>query len=577
MRNVQKSGPHLPLRSRMAFSYTALMLVWVLIFVVYSSIRTQIAIEDQVRLSLQSSLTQSSIQIQNRIKEMRDMAHIVVMNVAFQNAPVSYSWDTGSVDDRIAELESYYREVELLSAMRQVYREYDLRLYMDDRALQAREGTFFFPISRLKDMQWVESLNRHTSTLALTDLPDVHDNGTNALKDAFAYVSRWQGAGARQFSNLIVISIPRKRLEQTLLATYAQQGGQMLLFREGEQGYDMLKGDYGSILTDSGEYIAMSTSPLPGWKLIATMPKSVMTQPVQKLRHELLSILAVTIIVSMLLALVFSQQFSYRIKSLVDSMRNMGQDGQIREVAVHGDDEVGLIERTFNDMSRRLQLLIYDVRRSEKEKREAELRALQAQINPHFLYNTLDAINWMAAAKGEMVISSMAVSLGRFFRMSLSGGRELIRLSAEMEMTDLYVQIQKLRMGDVLEVSYDIDEDVKDCLCVKLLIQPLVENAVKHGFKGMDGQKISIVISARREEDWLICTVEDNGAGLSSAAQCGLSDSDGYGLKNVQLRLKLSFGEDASLRLTPGSSGIGAKVCMRWRCRRAMDEPVQSY
>lgn len=236
-------------------------------------------------------------------------------------------------------------------------------------------------------------------------------------------------------------------------------------------------------------------------------------------------------------------------------------------------DEVGTLSKSFNYMTDELQRLIEKqkqmieelriekdrVEEVQKQKRRAELKALQAQINPHFLYNTLNTITWQAADKGLDDISMMAGSLGRFFRLSLSKGAEIISLADEIEHVRCYLSIQQVRYQDKLKYTIKVPEEMKEYRVLKLILQPLVENSIYHGIKEKrQGGEICVTAQRIRRETGkvLLLKVWDNGVGISPKVLTQMNDnlrngrhssSDGYGIYNVNERIMLYYGKEFGL------------------------------
>ena len=199
-------------------------------------------------------------------------------------------------------------------------------------------------------------------------------------------------------------------------------------------------------------------------------------------------------------------------------------------------------------MAARLQDLIDENRREQENLKKSELRALQAQINPHFLYNTLDAIVWLAEAGQSREVIHITRALSDFFRISLSQGKDWIPLSEEMKHLTGYLTIQKIRYRDILDYEIDIPEELGSCQVLKLLLQPLVENAIYHGVKHRRGRGL-IRVTGYQEGGMLILRVQDNGAGMTAErlkqVRSGLcadsGESAGYGLFNVNKRIQLYY------------------------------------
>ena len=212
--------------------------------------------------------------------------------------------------------------------------------------------------------------------------------------------------------------------------------------------------------------------------------------------------------------------------------------------------ELHELTQSLNTMAGRLQDLIDENRREQENLKKSELRALQAQINPHFLYNTLDAIVWLAEAGQSREVIHITRALSDFFRISLSQGKDWIPLSEEIKHLTGYLTIQKIRYRDILDYQIDIPEELGSCQVLKLLMQPLVENAIYHGVKHRRGRGL-VRVTGRMEDSWLILEVADNGAGMTperlAQVREGLSgsgaESAGYGLFNVNKRIQLYYSQ----------------------------------
>ncbi|MDR0381995.1 MAG: sensor histidine kinase [Oscillospiraceae bacterium] len=222
---------------------------------------------------------------------------------------------------------------------------------------------------------------------------------------------------------------------------------------------------------------------------------------------------------------------------------------------VQSNDEIGSLGHSFNHMISEIGKLLAMVEEEHNRKREAEFRVLQEQIKPHFLYNTLEAINWMALEHGATDIVSLVTALTKLFHISLSNGKEMISLQKEIELVENYLIIQGIRYEDAFQYEFDVDENLLDCQILKLILQPLVENSLYHGIKEKDSSGY-IKISIRQENEDLLLTVSDDGVGLSEVDVCTINEmflsekrTVGYGLFNTNQRIKHTFGPDYGLRI----------------------------
>ena len=231
--------------------------------------------------------------------------------------------------------------------------------------------------------------------------------------------------------------------------------------------------------------------------------------------------------------------------------------------------ELRIISSSFEHMAKTIISLMERVHREEKELRKTELKALQAQINPHFLYKTLDSIQWMCEQGKTKDAAEMVRALARLFRISISRGRELITLREELQHAENYLIIQSYRYRSQFSYTIDASDELMDCLCNKITIQPLIENAIYHGIDRMvDEGKIKITVKpAADASDDILITVSDNGIGMTKE-QCGKilakdrSDSGGIGVKNVNDRLKIYFGEKYGLSIE-SELDVGTTVTVR--------------
>lgn len=213
--------------------------------------------------------------------------------------------------------------------------------------------------------------------------------------------------------------------------------------------------------------------------------------------------------------------------------------------------EVSVLSDSLNTMIDKIDELLEQVKKEQIRLRKAEFELLQSQINPHFLYNTLDAIVWLAEAGEQKKVVSMVGSLSDFFRTSLNQGKDIITIKEELQHSRSYLEIQQMRYQDILNYEIHVPEELHRYLIPKITIQPLVENALYHGIKNKRGPG-RIVISGRKEEDFLILQIEDNGIGMSKErldqVKEGMNqkiptEKDIYGLYNVNERIRLNFGE----------------------------------
>ena len=303
--------------------------------------------------------------------------------------------------------------------------------------------------------------------------------------------------------------------------------------------------------------VLVAHSDITGWDTVGVFRTDGNLAQVRALHRYTLIMALAAILLATMVSLRFSASFTRPITHLARLMGE-AEEGNL-DVSFHDDGatgEVTALGQSFNSMIAKIRELLSLVYKEQREKRRAEIRTLQAQIKPHFLYNTLDTIRWMAEEHDAPEIASTVNALTRLFRISLSRGREVIPLSEETEHVRSYLYIQKVRYEDKLNYVIDIPDSLGGLMVNKLILQPLVENAIYHGIKQKRGPG-HIEVRARREENTLVFTVSDDGAGMSpeKCAQLNreLTDENaipdsGYGIFNVNNRIRLSYGRAYGLR-----------------------------
>ena len=335
-----------------------------------------------------------------------------------------------------------------------------------------------------------------------------------------------------------------------------------IIYRISNNNFNGTNGNFIKTINNEAFKITYNTSDVTGWKSIGVFSFKDISKDITKMERFTLIITISTFLLAVFFSLLFTNSIVTPIKELRTLMKGVESgDLDLRFEEERYNNEFGELGHSFNHMVSEIKELINMVYKEQSSKRKAEIEILQSQIKPHFLYNTLDTIAWMAEDYNAKEIVHLVGALTKVFRIGLSKGKEVIELKDEIEHINSYLIIQKYRYEDKLSYKISYDEAVLDVLVLKLITQPIVENAIYHGIKEKRG-KGEININFRKVVDEIIITVEDNGAGISeeklqninSMLETGNSfyiDSEngsGYGISNVNTRIKLSYGSSYGLR-----------------------------
>jgi len=318
--------------------------------------------------------------------------------------------------------------------------------------------------------------------------------------------------------------------------------------------------------TEGGEWIIRKNELNNGkMLLLSVVPRKVLAQGCGKIIREMLLFYLTICCLAYVLLRLGTRPFLMRIHKLDTTMEAVDQ-GILKLVeTVEYGDELGKLIVRYNKMVQQIQCLMREQFVLGKAKSEAELYALQTQISPHFLYNTLDMMNWMAV-KGETdKIRSVLSSMSRFYRMVLSRGDYIITLEEEIRMCQAYMEIQMMRKKKKLQFLLDVDEQVYPYLIPKITLQPLLENAVCHGIDEKNGGDGTVKLSGYIEDDRIVLRIQDDGAGMNPESMKQMyaeDDREHYGLKNVKTRLMIFYDNQAQL-LCDSAPGIGTVITLK--------------
>ena len=317
--------------------------------------------------------------------------------------------------------------------------------------------------------------------------------------------------------------------------------------------------------------VVYNTIKINNWRIAAIVPEKEILESASQIKYISLLIIIILIFVSTIVAAIFAGSISGPIRFLSKRVREFEKGNFNVKFDVKDSNELNILANGLSSLVKTVENLLQKVKDEQEKKRKVELLALQSQINPHFLYNTLASIKHLIDMNENERASKMVGALTKFFMIGISKGKEIITLREEIEHVQNYLSIQKMRYSKDFEFSFQIDENILDCRIIKLTLQPIVENAIYHGIKNKQEMGM-IKLNGYQEETDIVIEVWDDGAGISTERLQGLIKSINlseieenpttFGLRNVNQRIKLHFGEPYGLSIE-STENIYTKVTIR--------------
>jgi two-component system, sensor histidine kinase YesM len=563
---------HLSISRKMVIYFFILIIPTLTILGLFSYLRAEKAIRENVSKYVEDMLKQSSSNIDLYFQEADSIMASIIYDETIRDD--LYRSQTGEYEKARANTEVNH----LLSGA--IYpREYARQLFIVDN-----DGTLFTTNSNVdvrlvKQQQWYRDI---ASGKVKKLIVPSHDSSAytggqyvKPIGEVFTLLREYRDIERNKLLGIIAIDIDYKVIEENFRKLNAEKdnGEIEIITKSGAIVYSKDRKNIGEqlqpeafegITAGNGSYISTqkgkkmlivyTTSDVTGWKTIERIPMQSLMKDASEVKYVTVVVMALCMLFSMTLSLLLSHSITNPILKLIKKMKNIEKGDFDTSMEVTSKDEVGQLARSFNHMADEIKALIARIYEQEREKRRIELHMLQQQINPHFLYNTLDSINWMARMQNSPNISAAVTSLTQLLRISVHNSKEFNTIKDELEYLKSYVNIQKLRYGNMFDIVFNVDEEIMDCSILKLLLQPLVENALLHGLNSIRDGGI-IKVEGRLEEDSIILCIEDNGKGMTREEIEGAlsempkkADSfSGIGIFNIVQRIKLYYGDKYGL------------------------------
>lgn len=574
-------------RMMLYFSVPLILVQILLCFLCYPQVVRHY--REKTDYSMEQSVSQAISFTESYLRNMTYLANMVEDNGVIQNTLSADGF--GEERPYMEQWLEYYelnKEFNSYEISNSVYR---FCLYVPDEVMYAGNQYYFDGVSRLKERSdYVDlryALNRGEDYVAISRERDGVDQ-----QDTSQMVTLYHRIASKKEKEeelgICSISVSAKYFQDIMknanitsegLVYLMSENGRMITSSNSSILQKMQKKgillNYGAELfmekRKEGQkeyYITRQNVDGASWQMILIIPENEYEDQYRFLWLSAALMLGSMIAVIVLMSYLLSGYYVGRLKKLNVEMTGLESGNLNANLPITTEeDEIEEIYHNFNGMVQEVQRLMQENYQLGKEVKMAEVRALQAQINPHFLYNTLDLINWISMDYGAEEIGTLTWNLARFYRLSLNHGKSLISIGEEVEHVEVYVNIENYHFDNAISLEVDVPEELKSYACLNIILQPFVENAIVHGIaEKPDIESCEIRICARREEQDIVFSVQDDGPGVDVKEMQKETQQDirtaqhGYGVRNINFRLKLCFGEKYGVTYLESEKGTHVEI-----------------
>ncbi|WP_402870682.1 sensor histidine kinase [Paenibacillus illinoisensis] len=550
----------LSFRSKLFLVFVLVTIIPMMLLVYFSFELTKSKLTEQLYINMMNSTAQITKNLENKL----DSYEHISASIYLDNRLANYL--TTEYQDDPSYLDVYNYIGNRIDTIMAAYPDFDSAFIYSDNPSLPKDNYYIKPITpEVQETELVQKLKQsygniiHLSSPQTADGPAMFtlarllNNNSNQypygmlvfqISESVIYSLMEKEAGGKDIFIMndqgIILSSADKKLINTRLPELLDQ-----------QFDDSLSGRFDT--TYQGvKALAVYNTLKNGWKTISIFPYESIIKDAKSLSQLMIKVSLAFIGVALLLIYITASLFSKRIRTLIRMIRRIerGDFTPTHEEQL-GSDEIGQLHFAFQQMTIRLRSLITEVYQKELQSKEAELDLLQAQINPHFLYNTLGSISSLAIKHQDPQIQEMVLNLAKFYRISLNKGKSVLTINEELKLTQSYNAIQLIRFKGQLNFIYTIDQAILPYFTVKLALQPFVENAIIHAVWNQE-RPLNIHIKGVFENDSIILSVMDDGMGMSRETLLSLLEDKpgrGYGISNVDRRIKLKFGENYGVQV----------------------------
>lgn len=530
--------------------------------------------ETQTIYSANQTFNQAASYLENHISNMYYIQLLIGSNEALMEILRDGAFENKAIDEQYRE---YWELNDIIASIDLSNGIYHCALYVPDALIYAEDNYHFFPLSQLpEEMDWKDYAGLYSGTRFFTGVQRVQTGYKNQTQQQVAMLKTVYSDGNQVCVARVGVNV--EELEDILQnADSTKKGATILINQQGELLASSNNGEEQDMQSDReflltladtegtwrtvrderhGRYMLRAeTIDEAGWKLVSIIEPLDFYEDVMTVLLILTSFVLLMLAAIITVSYILSGSFTRRLTKLSDQMQQMQQGDWTLEKSNVAEDEIGKLFSQFYYMKDEIRKLMLEQYKLGKNVKVAELRALQAQINPHFLYNTLDLINWEAREYGANEIVEIVQSLAKFYRISLNKGRELVTVRDEIAHVQAYVKIENYHFDNQIFFQIQIQEEVLDCACMNIMLQPFVENAIMHGIaKDSSIEACHILLQVYEENQKLIFEITDDGPGMTKEQMDNIFQPNtseithGYGAQNINFRIKLLFGDEYNVR-----------------------------
>jgi len=571
MKKIIKILIDMKLKWKFFYGFLIAAMIPVFFFGMYAYTNTKNILQEESYLNMESKLAQANKNIQTKLDAYEDTSSLIYVNKTIQDYMSidffvnghedlyyflrRYFTEVMTVNSEIMELSIYTTNLSVPQDFYYIYRadENVVKEEWYQKALGRKGKPYFASPEYNSDGELVFYLVRHLDYYHYGVLGNVLKM---EIKEEYLY-QLISEAGTN--NEIIIIDADNKIVsckDKTLVGTSICD---VLDEYEGT-----FKDDVRERAVFRGEEMLISSLGTEiGWKTISLASLKKINRNAKQSAMNLFPFAFLFVVMATLLSSVMSALLSKRINKLMNGVEKMKTGVFGVEIEDRGRDEIGLLAEAFSEMSAKVDSLIKDIYQKELIKKSAEISLLQEQINPHFLYNALSSITSLAIRSGDKQISMMVQHLANFYRISLNNGRNVMTIREEINLLKSYLEIQEVRFGDMIVVNFQIDKGLLEYKTIKLILQPIVENAIHHAIR--ENQETLVITIKLYEDDMgIVFEIIDNGIGMDEKMLQELnmeiqSSVRGYGLKNVSIRIQLQYGRNYGVHVY-SEIQIGTKV-----------------